>query len=132
MLVNYFSCFHLALQITQKKKKSCSSVHLFSYFSSVLCENELSTTLTYYRHETYVTQYRAIFVVNCKIMNERVSQSGNKRKRGRKRGKTAETETDSVTSEAVKPVHCATCSTEVGVIDKEEVYHFLNVLPSES
>lgn len=71
-------------------------------------------------------------MVNCKIIREQGSQAGSKRKRGRKPGKTAETETDSVSSEAVKPVHCTTCSTEVGVIDEEEVYHFFNVLPSES
>jgi hypothetical protein len=26
------------------------------------------------------------------------------------------------------PVHCETCSTQVGVFDEEEVYHFFNVV----
>ncbi|XP_074338636.1 uncharacterized protein LOC141676816 isoform X2 [Apium graveolens] len=84
------------------------------------------------RHEKYVTQYRAVFVNNCKIKNDQVSQPGIKRKRG-KRGKGGlETDAGSITGETFKPVCCSTCSTEVGVIDEEEVYHFFNVLPSES
>ncbi|KAL3502289.1 hypothetical protein ACH5RR_036738 [Cinchona calisaya] len=80
------------------------------------------------RHEKYLTQYRAVFVVNCKIKNGQVSQPGTKRKRGRRHKTSAEPEVDDV----VKPVCCLICSTEVGVIDEEEVYHFFNVLPSES
>ncbi|KAK1380515.1 C-terminal [Heracleum sosnowskyi] len=84
------------------------------------------------RHEKYVTQYRAVFVSNCKIKNDQVAQPGIKRKRG-KRGKGgSETDAGSFTGETFKPVCCSTCSTEVGVIDEEEVYHFFNVLPSES
>ncbi|XP_027154664.1 E2F-associated phosphoprotein [Coffea eugenioides] len=84
------------------------------------------------RHEKYLTQYRAVFVINCKIKSYQVSQHGSKRKRGRRHGTSSETEADSVAGEAVKPVCCSVCSTDVGVIDEEEVYHFFNVLPSES
>lgn len=76
------------------------------------------------RHEKYATQYRAIFVVNCKMKSEEVLQPENqKRKRGGRWRNTSE--------DTVKPVCCSVCSTEVGVMDEEEVYHFFNVLPSE-
>lgn len=85
------------------------------------------------RHEKYVTQYRAIFVVNCKIKNDDVSQFGSlKRKRGRRVRASGTSDASSVDEETVKGVCCSVCSTEVGVIDEEEVYHFFNVLPSES
>ncbi|KAJ9557941.1 hypothetical protein OSB04_012555 [Centaurea solstitialis] len=76
------------------------------------------------RHEKYVTQYRAVFVVNCKMKKGGVSDEGSlKRKRvGRKGGSGGESFT---------PVCCSVCETEVGVIDDDEVYHFFNVLPSE-
>ncbi|XP_051122693.1 uncharacterized protein LOC127245719 [Andrographis paniculata] len=80
------------------------------------------------RHETCVTRYRAIFVVNCRIGLE-VTQPGSKRKRN-KRNTQAEAGPTSV--ETFKRVCCAVCSTQVGVIDEDEIYHFLNVLPSEA
>ncbi|PIN21022.1 hypothetical protein CDL12_06285 [Handroanthus impetiginosus] len=80
------------------------------------------------RHEKYVTRYRAIFVVNCRIMEE-VSQPGSKRKRNR-RGSQSEARPSA--ADTFKRVCCSVCSTEVGVIDEDEVYHFLNVLPSEA
>ncbi|XP_031102521.1 E2F-associated phosphoprotein [Ipomoea triloba] len=80
------------------------------------------------RHEKNVTQYRAIFVVNCKINDEVMTQLGSKRKWGKRKG---EAEAASDNSGTFKHVCCAVCLTKVGVIDEEEVYHFLNVLPSE-
>lgn len=35
-------------------------------------------------------------------------------------------------AETIKRVCCAVCSTDVGVIDEDEIYHFLNVIPSEA
>lgn len=88
--------------------------------------------LYFCRHEKYVTQYRAVFVVNCKIKTDQVSQSGSqKRKRGRNGRLSIETEGGSVSGETTKLVCCSLCSTEVGVVDEEEIYHFFNVLPSE-
>ncbi|XP_060196113.1 uncharacterized protein LOC132625421 [Lycium barbarum] len=85
------------------------------------------------RHEKNVTQYRAIFVVNCKIKSEQVvAQLGSKRKRGKKGRGSSDVEAVSDTGETFKHVCCSVCSTDVGVIDEEEVYHFLNVIPSES
>ncbi|KAI3949853.1 hypothetical protein MKW92_003317 [Papaver armeniacum] len=87
------------------------------------------------RHEKYLTQYRAIFVVNCKIKINQVLRPSNQKpktskKRGRDRG--GVDEVGASNKETFKPVCCVVCSTEVGVIDEDEVYHFFNVLPSES
>ncbi|GAA0140428.1 hypothetical protein LIER_01779 [Lithospermum erythrorhizon] len=110
----------------QKKRSSYYSDAVLSCpacFTTLCLESQ--------RHETIVTQYRAIFVLNCKI-NETglVQEPGSKRKRGgRKTG--ANADAPPVASESFKRVCCAVCSTRVGVIDEEEVYHFLNVFPSE-
>ncbi|RZC61819.1 hypothetical protein C5167_023620 [Papaver somniferum] len=87
------------------------------------------------RHEKYLTQYRAIFIVNCKIKINQVLRPSNQKpktskKRGRERG--GIDEVGASTKETFKPVCCVVCSTEVGVIDEDEVYHFFNVLPGES
>lgn len=78
-----------------------------------------------------MTQYRAVFVVNCKIGNDKVTKQNNSRKRNRGKGLDANYGS-STNIETFKQVLCSVCSTEVGVIDQDEVYHFYNVLPSES
>ncbi|KAI3931151.1 hypothetical protein MKX01_029341 [Papaver californicum] len=86
-------------------------------------------------HEKYLTQYRAIFVINCKIkINQVLRPSYQKPKTSNKRGRDRGgiDEVCASTKETFKPVSCVVCSTEVGVIDDDEVYHFFNVLPSES
>ncbi|XP_034698390.1 E2F-associated phosphoprotein-like isoform X2 [Vitis riparia] len=83
------------------------------------------------RHEKYVTQYRAIFVVNCNIKSEQVlPQRSIKPKRGKRGRESDKSVPVSVDGETFKPVHCGVCSTEVGAIDEDEVYHFFNILPS--
>ncbi|XP_070043952.1 uncharacterized protein [Nicotiana tomentosiformis] len=72
------------------------------------------------RHEKNVTQYRAMFVVNCKIKSEQVAQLGNKRKRGKKGRGSGAAEADSDMGETSKHVCCSVCSTDVGVIDEDE------------
>ncbi|KAJ7233833.1 hypothetical protein O6H91_Y451400 [Diphasiastrum complanatum] len=94
------------------------------------------------RHEIYETQYRAMFVRNCKVSeNERLHfPAQNKRKRncdrkGQKlKYKVEEISGDSLFDERdiFKSVHCSVCDTEVAVLDKEEIYHFFNVMPSYS
>ncbi|XP_021896850.1 E2F-associated phosphoprotein isoform X2 [Carica papaya] len=84
------------------------------------------------RHEKYVTQYRAIFVVNCKIGTGKIRQNNVKSGRGKRRRESGEDGTDAGGGETFKPVNCAICSTEVGVMGTDEVYHFFNVIPSES
>ncbi|KAM3918780.1 E2F-associated phosphoprotein [Leptodactylus fuscus] len=92
------------------------------------------------RHETYRTQYRAMFVMNCTVNKEEVlkfpEQAIKNRRRERKKMKTPSAdsamETQSKDTEMYHPVKCNECSTEVAVYDKEEVYHFFNVLASHS
>ncbi|XP_006647572.2 E2F-associated phosphoprotein [Oryza brachyantha] len=86
------------------------------------------------RHEIYVNQYRAMFVRNCKVKTDQILREG-KGKRKNRKGKAANS---SATSEGENkgavyhPVCCEVCSTEVGVFDEDEVYHFFNVIPSNS
>ncbi|XP_063803944.1 E2F-associated phosphoprotein isoform X2 [Pseudophryne corroboree] len=90
------------------------------------------------RHESYKTQYRAMFVMNCTVNKEEVlkfpEQAMKHRRRDRKKRKVPSvdtaTETQSTEAEMYHPVNCNECSTEVAVYDKEEVYHFFNVLAS--
>ncbi|KAM4014196.1 E2F-associated phosphoprotein [Anomaloglossus baeobatrachus] len=90
------------------------------------------------RHESYKTQYRAMFVMNCTVNKEEVlkfpQQPIKNRRRGRKRMKAPSAgsalETQSIEGDTYHPVKCNECSTEVAVYDKEEVYHFFNVLAS--
>ncbi|KAM0977402.1 hypothetical protein ACFX13_020516 [Malus domestica] len=85
------------------------------------------------RHEKYVTQYRAIFVENCKIGSDQIVHQKEARPRKGKRGReSSEHEATPTGNQTVKQVCCLVCSTEVGVINADEVYHFFNVLPSES
>ncbi|KAI4373138.1 hypothetical protein MLD38_011297 [Melastoma candidum] len=94
------------------------------------------------RHEKYLTQYRAIFVVNCEVVLDKAyRQSNDLSSRGKKRGRsqTASKGKDTAAAtaavaeqETLRPVRCSVCSTEVGVMDEEEIYHFYSVLPSES
>ncbi|MCO5558233.1 hypothetical protein L7F22_011812 [Adiantum nelumboides] len=83
------------------------------------------------RHEKIVTQYRAMFVMNCKIMEGQSRQvNGKKRKRKVKTTVHPSIQETGVTGEMYQPVACSVCGTEVAVLDQEEVYHFHSVLPS--
>ncbi|XBH79109.1 hypothetical protein VPH35_105156 [Triticum aestivum] len=85
------------------------------------------------RHEKYVNQYRAMFVCNCKVKTDQILREGKGKRKNRK-----VTAVDSATPEVANkgpvyhPVCCEICSTEVGVFDEDEVYHFFNVIPSNS
>ncbi|XP_056152135.1 E2F-associated phosphoprotein [Lampris incognitus] len=97
------------------------------------------------RHEKYRTQYRAMFVMNCSVKRDEVlryKEQNDKKKRSRKRrrGEKEKITTADETSDPIPrgmeeedvyhPVQCTECSTEVAVFDKEEVYHFFNILAS--
>lgn len=104
------------------------------------------------RHEKYRTQYRAMFVMNCTVDKEEVlrykTSNNRKQKRHRKKARQestsapaeAEMESESGLTDArlagmdeeemYHPVKCTECSTEVAVYDKDEVYHFFNILAS--
>ncbi|XP_036737187.2 E2F-associated phosphoprotein isoform X3 [Manis pentadactyla] len=91
-------------------------------------------------HESYKTQYRAMFVMNCSVNKEEIlrykTPENRKKRRGHKKmrpnhedaAEQAKTEGE----EIYHPVMCTECSTEVAVCDKDEVFHFFNVLASHS
>ena len=96
------------------------------------------------RHDTYVNQYRAMFVLNCRIVRDEVLKYApprpDKRTRKRKRGKgrgtegvaagDVDTEERYLEPESYNPVRCNECNTEVAVYGKDEVFHFFHVLSS--
>nr|XP_020467216.1 E2F-associated phosphoprotein isoform X2 [Monopterus albus] len=94
------------------------------------------------RHEKYRTQYRAMFVMNCTVKRDEVlryktKQERKQRNRKRRRGQMPETPVAEApepagmeADEVYHPVQCSECSTEVAVFDKDEVYHFFNILAS--
>ncbi|KAL7090702.1 hypothetical protein ACP275_12G057700 [Erythranthe tilingii] len=67
---------------------------------------------------------------DCQRIKEEVATPGSKRKRNKKGS--SQSEEGAVATEKYKSVCCSVCSTDVGVIDEDEVYHFFNVLPSEA
>ena len=78
------------------------------------------------RHSVYKTQYRAMFVINCTVITDQKLRFPLKKK-GRKK-------TPAVVdpNEEFHPVQCDQCKTEVGMYDKDEVYHFFNVVASHT
>ncbi|KAM4541276.1 E2F-associated phosphoprotein [Fundulus diaphanus] len=94
------------------------------------------------RHEKYRTQYRAMFVMNCTVETDEVlryktqqQKTPRKRRRGQKpemppNGATRRMPAGMDSDEIYHPVKCSECSTEVAVFDKDEVYHFFNILAS--
>jgi len=91
------------------------------------------------RHELYKNQYRAMFVLNCRVLKDEVlkhiPKQKNTRKRRRKAGKLGEKvgqeEAEEEEPEATyHPVRCTECNTEIAVVDSDEVFHFFNVLAS--
>ncbi|GAB6031722.1 hypothetical protein CHUAL_009468 [Chamberlinius hualienensis] len=86
------------------------------------------------RHEAYKNQYRAMFVMHCtvdfeKILENKPSGRQPRQKKALKKSQPEEHDEPCVT-EFYHPVRCTECNTEVAVYDKEEVYHFFNVLTS--
>ncbi|XP_075908046.1 E2F-associated phosphoprotein isoform X1 [Petromyzon marinus] len=104
------------------------------------------------RHELYSHQYRAMFVLNCTVNRSEVLRYRMARPRGkgkqRRRKETTGTEEAAANAgtfhavaggtgkeaeeEEYYPVTCNECQTEVAVFDKEEVYHFFNIIASHS
>ncbi|CAF0979542.1 unnamed protein product [Adineta steineri] len=100
------------------------------------------------RHDTNRNQYRAMFVFNCTIDQNRVasvftSNSQKSAKQKKKNNKNKRFKTDDQNSidneetehenqdEILRPLLCSECGTELGAYEpKEELYHFANVLAS--
>jgi hypothetical protein len=71
-------------------------------------------------HEYYVGQFRAVFVQNCVV-----NTSETVRVRVAEDPKMQEWATE---DDDYRPVSCKKCFTDVAVLDREEVYHFCNVM----
>ncbi|XP_066488158.1 E2F-associated phosphoprotein [Tiliqua scincoides] len=91
------------------------------------------------RHESYRTQYRAMFVMNCTVIKDEILKyKGPLNKMTKRRHKKIKQNSESIAGleqqeeEIYHPVKCTECSTEVAVFDKDEVFHFFNVLASHS
>lgn len=81
------------------------------------------------RHSQYEHQYRAMFVMNCEVdysQHLKYPKAKNKRKKGKKN----KNEPMVDENDMFNPVKCNRCSTQVAVYDKDEVYHFFNVISS--
>jgi len=90
------------------------------------------------RHEFYNDQYRAMFVMNCRVDRSETLTVPVKNKGKKRRGdKDKQQERNSVMqnvssnpSDIFFPVKCTVCSSQVAVYDHDEIYHFFNCLAS--
>uniref|UniRef100_F6YLL6 E2F-associated phosphoprotein n=1 Tax=Ciona intestinalis TaxID=7719 RepID=F6YLL6_CIOIN len=85
------------------------------------------------RHDTYQNQYRAMFVLNCTVHKDEVLHYKGPKKKVFKRHKRYVRSTDAETNQqstndSYHPVKCETCKTEIAVYDKDDVFHFFNVI----
>lgn len=82
-----------------------------------------------------------MFVMNCNVdTSEVLKQPAVKNKNNKKQKKkksqqssesgTSDSQTVNDDSESVHPVKCTECNTVVAVYDKDEIFHFFNVLAS--
>ena len=73
-----------------------------------------------------------MFVFNCLVVSgETLTYKIKEKKKKRRRGKEKQEEVEEGKEgdgELYNPVKCNACQTKVGVYDKEEIYHFFNVL----
>ena len=84
-----------------------------------------------------LNMFRAMFVVNCVVdgtQRLKFPLKSNKKGKNKRKGKSGDA-TDAFAvnednDENYNPVKCEQCSTEVAVFDKDEVYHFFNVIDS--
>eukprot|EP00033_Pygsuia_biforma_P002548 GCRY01002819.1.p1 GENE.GCRY01002819.1~~GCRY01002819.1.p1 ORF type:complete len:200 (+),score=42.17 GCRY01002819.1:245-844(+) len=97
------------------------------------------------RHQHYPNQYRAMFVINLHVPPNQILKyykgkqiDGNSLQLPEtspsadqsKKEKDTEDEVSEEKIEYFYPVCCNACQTEVGVYDKDEVYHLYNVIPT--
>ena len=78
-----------------------------------------------------------MFVMNCTVDQSQklkfpLSKSEMKRKNRNKKRKGQDQGQEEEEEEEFHSVKCDHCSTEVAVLDKDEVYHFFNVVPSHT
>lgn len=78
-----------------------------------------------------------MFVVNCKIGRSDILRPSSRKRQRKLVPKVISEDPSKVSGDhdkvaELRPVCCSVCGTEVGALDEDEVYHFFNVLPSES
>lgn len=84
------------------------------------------------RHQTYLTQYRAMFVHNCRVDTSNEVTVKEKRKR-RKLNRNRSEDENKQCDEKFYSLLCEICSAQVGAFDaNEQIYHFYNVIASHS
>lgn len=72
------------------------------------------------QHSRYQNQFRALFVSNCRVVAKETL-----RLRLDENDSAVEKKEP---ADCFQPVHCSKCETRVGVVDREGVYHFFNVV----
>ncbi|XP_072485741.1 E2F-associated phosphoprotein [Notamacropus eugenii] len=126
-----YHCFGMQLSHKQQAIPNSDAVLNCPACMTTLC-------LDCQRHEYYKTQYRAMFVMNCSVNKEEVlrykGSVNQKKRRGHKKMKSDNEDSivQAENEEVYHPVKCTECSTEVAVFDKDEIYHFFNVLASHT
>ncbi|KAL6728405.1 hypothetical protein Aduo_010183 [Ancylostoma duodenale] len=80
-----------------------------------------------------INTFLAMFVENCRVEQEslKIEKTGKARRLERQKLKKMgvdPNEQPAAPEDLFLPVHCAVCSTNVAVMDHDEVYHFFNVL----
>eukprot|EP00088_Acartia_fossae_P008206 TRINITY_DN1389_c0_g1_i6.p1 TRINITY_DN1389_c0_g1~~TRINITY_DN1389_c0_g1_i6.p1 ORF type:complete len:327 (-),score=83.72 TRINITY_DN1389_c0_g1_i6:507-1487(-) len=81
------------------------------------------------RHEIYKTQYRAMFVMNCSVVTDEVMKVPVKTKSKKNKNKN---KVVTHPADEFHPVRCDQCKTEIAMYDKDEIYHFFNVVASHT
>lgn len=91
------------------------------------------------KHEAYHNQFRAMFVMNChvdcsEVLKQPPQKISNKKRQRKSQeaqsGSDQNLESSQEEEGKLHPVRCTECNTVVGVFDRDEVYHFFNVLAS--
>ena len=82
------------------------------------------------RHVSYKNQYRAMFTFNTKIDLDHPVEPSNKPAKKRKKNRNQSNIVKSSDQLTHYPVSCSICSTEVGVYDSDQVFHFFNTIAS--
>jgi len=85
------------------------------------------------RHDSYKHQFRAMFVMNCEVdVSETLQCPEMAPKKKKKKKKDPPVPPTPQPQDMFHPVKCTECRTTVGVVDRDEVYHFFNVLASHT
>ncbi|KAF8982289.1 hypothetical protein BGZ46_001515 [Entomortierella lignicola] len=100
------------------------------------------------QHEFYPHQFRAMFVENCRILENEVLRFPKEAKKPSNNGKNPKSSSSIVAGSSdfaqgfkpsvdddydmtYHPVACEICNTRVALIDQDEIFHFFNVIPDE-